>query len=171
MQSDYKDILSQDNAAYMIKYDQDSDGLIAHDQNGAILNGPQIEQLITGLTNFKNHYSEDSLAIARNKALNQSAIVAYNFKKAEHKAGEVFIYKETNTNKYRIVATQNSVQRLKTLKYEYPTTLEVIGRKYTQDVNLLKAILLDKFHEHHSHDNWFDLTDKDINYFRNEAYT
>lgn len=56
MEFDFKDILYQNDTAYMIKYDKDSNGLIAHDQNGAILNGPQIEQLITGLTNFKNYY-------------------------------------------------------------------------------------------------------------------
>lgn len=166
-----KEILSILNTAYILQYDKDSNGIIAIDQDGAILNTSQIEQLIEGLTNFKDFYSEELLNIERNKVISKNKYERRTFQQPIHKAGVVFIYKELNTNKFRVVATQDFENRFKSLEYEYPTTIEVIAKVKSKDVNLLKEILLDHYHEHHSHNNWFDLTSDDINYFRNEYYS
>lgn len=67
MKLDYIEILSRYSTAYIFEYDEDSNGIVTFDKNGSILNAYQIEQLVNGLTNFKNFYSEDSLNIKRNR--------------------------------------------------------------------------------------------------------
>lgn len=79
-------------------------------------------------------------------------------------------YKEHITNKYRLVATQDYKARLKTLRYEYPTSLELVAIKETSDVEILKDVLMYEYDKYHSHENWFDLTQEAIAYFENEDY-
>lgn len=155
---------------YKFEKDEESGGLAPFDDDGAVLNAEQIETLINGLQKFKESYSEEMLEYSRNKILNDSKFEASKFIQPKHKSGYVFIYKEHITNKYRLVATQDYKSRLKTLRYEYPTSLELIAIKETTDVDILKEILIDEYNNYHSHENWFDLTQEAIAYFKNEDY-
>lgn len=57
---------------YTFEKDEKSGGLAPFDNDGAILNAEQIEELINGLQKFKDTYSAESLAYERNRILNDS---------------------------------------------------------------------------------------------------
>jgi len=166
----YKSNLSPKNKTYVLEKDEYTGVVVPRDNKGVILNGEQINALIQGLLEFKNANGNEHLDSERNKALQESKFMERRFSQPTHKEGYVFIYKELITNKFRIVATQEYEKRLKTLQYEYPTSLEVIAKKKTTDVVILKELMTDEYQKYHSHENWFDLTEKAISYFEEEEY-
>lgn len=165
-----KSNLSPKNKTYVLEKDEYTGVVVPRDNKGVILNGEQIDDLIQGLLEFKNVIGNEYLDSERNKALQARQFMKQRFLEPKHKEGYVFIYKELITNKFRIVATQDYISRIVTLQYEYPTSLEVIAKKKTTDVKILKEILTDKYQKYHSHENWFDLTKEAICYFEDEQY-
>lgn len=165
-----RNLSSLKDKIYVLEQDKDTNTIIPRDDKGVILNGEQIDALIQGLAEFKKVNSNESLAVERSKALQESGINKYWFLQPTHKKGYVFIYKELITNKYRIVATQDYEKRIKTLQYEYPTSLEVVAKSKTTDVNILKEVMTNKYQQYHSHENWFDLTQEAISYFKHGRY-
>lgn len=170
MKKQFKNNLSKNNRNYVLEYDEYTNTIIPRDNKGIILNGEQIDNIIQELTDFKNIYNNDYLNAERDRLLRESDIRENRLLNPPHKEGYVFIYKENITNKYRLVATQDYKRRIITLQYEYPTSIEVIAKKKTTDVNLLKEIMTDKYQKYHSHENWFDLTNDAICYFEDEQY-
>lgn len=164
------DRLKNREEVYILTKDDSSGGLCPVDRHGSILSNKEIDNVITDLIKFKQTYDDVILEDENRNNLHDRFIIKNTFKQCNHAKGYVFIYKELITNKYRIVSTQNYKQRLKTLQYEYPTSLELIDKKYTVDTNLLKEILIEKYSEYKSHDNWFDLDLETIDYFKLEKY-
>lgn len=142
--------LSPKNKTYVLEKDENTGVIVPRDNNGVILNGEQIDDLIQGLLEFENVIGNEYLESERNKALQARQFIKQRFLEPKHKEGYVFIYKELITNKFRIVETQEYEKRLKTLQYEYPTSLEVIAKKKTTDVVILKEILTDEYQKYGS---------------------
>lgn len=165
-----KNNVSKKHDMYVLERDKDTNEIIPRDNEGILLNGEQIDNLIQELKDFKYTYTDDILNAERDRLLQKSNIRENVLLNPTHKRGYVFIYKEHITNKYRLVATQNYQKRIVTLQYEYPTSLEIIAKKKTTDINILKEVMTDKYQKYNSHENWFDLTEEAISYFEDEKY-
>lgn len=170
-ENSYSDIVGHNfRRSHKIVYDEEADGVILIDDKGFVLEAKEIDKLIEGLSKFRNYYSEEALTSHNTRNNNEERISKSIFKQINHKPGTIFIYRELGTNLYRVGYTSDLENRIKSLENSSPNTIDIVSKHYSISSKLLKEFLTDVYEDKHSHNNWYELDESDIEYFRKRLY-
>src|SRR5699024_1990516 len=126
----YSDIVDHSfRRSHMIVYDEEADGVILVDNNGFVLETKEIDKLIEGLSKFRNYYSEEALTSHNTRNNNEERISKSIFKQIDNKSGTIFIYRELDTNLYRIGYTSDIENRIKNVELSSSHDLDIVDKR------------------------------------------
>lgn len=167
--ADHRDPIQRALSGMMLwlRYDDESGGIIATNQEGALLTPRECQEMIEGLNIFFDYYSEESVEQFNAELEQRRAQIRTHPDKPKRKpvAGHVYLIRAEN-GLYKIGKAKNLTARMKPFSVEFPMKWELVHTFASDDYSIAEGALHNMFDDRRAVGEWFKLLPEDVVYIK-----
>jgi hypothetical protein len=148
-----------------LRYDDESGGIIATNQEGAVLMPAEFQEILEGLNLFFDHYSEESIEQFNAELKQRRAQIRTEVDKPKRKpvVGYVYLIRAEN-GLHKIGKAKNITARMKPFSVEFPMKWDLVHFFASDDYSAAEETLHRLFHDKRGVGEWFQLLPEDVAY-------
>ncbi|MFS0883322.1 hypothetical protein [Metabacillus niabensis] len=148
----------------ILSFNEETEVLSPILQTGKLLTKNEAIEVIKGLMNYIENIDEKEISSHNSQVrrLQDYSYIQFSSHSKKKKKGHVFLYRELVTNTYRFGETKDIDARIEALTNSSPVAIDVVVIFKTDDTISLKEYLLDLYSGSLNLNNWYNLTDIDV---------
>ena len=148
-----------------LRYDDESQGVVATNQEGALLTHDEYQDLVEGLNRFFAFYEPETIKAFNTERAQRQSLIAQGWEKPKRSpvAGHVYLIRAEN-GLYKIGKAKNITARLKPFGVDFPMKWDLVYSFSSGDYSLAEEALHRRFADKRGIGEWFQLLPEDVAY-------